>query len=135
MGKKTMKSRSALVIKLADLHDLLVDSTNMINHCFAFQMMNIVGAMFSVNIFSSFAMYRVFVQNDFHNAYNASIQYAWNVYFLLYGFFIVALASLMTRTGKFTAVLVHKAINYIDNDDDPIVDTVSELIKKMRVHN
>lgn len=123
--KKTKQSRSKLIIKLADLHDLLVDNIDKINHCFAFQMMNIVGGVFAINIFSTFAMYRVFVQNDYQNFYKASIQYFWNIYFLIYGFFIIALSSLMTRTGKKTAVLVHKAINYIDNDEDPTVDTVS----------
>jgi hypothetical protein len=37
---------------------------------------------------------------------------------------LVTLASLMTESGKFTAVLVHKAINYLDEDDDAI-DNVS----------
>lgn len=130
--KKTLKDRSRLVIKLADLHDLLVDNTSKINNVFALQMMNIVGGMFNINIFSTFAMYRVFVKHDFNNFYEASIQYAWNVYFLLYGCSIIVLSSLVTRTGKFTAVLVHKAINYIDNDDDPIVDTVSLSINDLK---
>lgn len=124
VSSKGGKSLAKIVMTLADLHDNLVDTTVKMNYCFSFQMMTIVGGMFCVNIFSTFAIYRVFVQNDFQNFYKASFQYGWNIYFLIYGFVIMAMASLMTRTGKFTAVLVHKAINFIDNDDDPIIDIV-----------
>lgn len=122
------KALAATVMKLADLHDSLVDASVKMNHCFSFQMVTVVAGTFCNNIFSTFAIYRVFVQNDYQNFYKASIQYAWNIYFLFYGFAIIALSSLMTRTGKYTAVMVHKAINFIDNDDDPIIDTV-RLIK------
>lgn len=124
--KKPTKHLPRLVMKLSDLHDNLVDVTTQLNYCFAFQMMNIVAGMFCTNIFSTFSIYRVFVRNDFKDFYNASVQYAWNIYFLAFGCCVLTLASLMTRTGKFTAVLVHKAINFIDDDDDPIVDYVSK---------
>lgn len=123
-AKQKSISLSHLVLKLADAHDSLVDVSMQINYCFAFQMMNVVAGMFCTNIFSTFAIYRVFVRKDFKDFYNASIQYAWNIYFVAYGVSILALSSLMTRTGKYTAVLVHKAINFIDDDDDPIVDYV-----------
>lgn len=115
---------SQLVLKLADQHDSLVDVTTQLNYCFAFQMMIVVAGIFGTNLFSTFAIYRVFVRKDFKNFYNACVQYAWNIYFLGYGVGILALTSLMTRTGKYTAVLVHKAINFIDDDDDPIIDYV-----------
>lgn len=63
--KWKVQSRSKIVVKLAELHDILVDNINIINHCFAFQMMNIVAGMFAINIFSTFAMYRVFVHMIF----------------------------------------------------------------------
>lgn len=125
-AKKSSTSLSHLVLKLSDAHDSLVDVSTQINYCFAFQMMNVVAGMFCSNIFSTFAIYRVFVRKDFKDFYNASIQYAWNIYFMTYGVGILALASLMTRTGKYTAVLVHKAINFIDDDDDPIIDYVRQ---------
>lgn len=140
--KSSYEARSKLLLKLADLHDGLVDSTKNTNDCFAFQIMTVVAGMFSINIvrhvvmniqykiyskilyFSTFAIYRVFVQNDVLSFSKASVQYAWNIYFLLYALGIIFLSSLMTRTGKFTAILVHKAINFLD-EDDPIVDRVS----------
>lgn len=64
------------------------------------------------------------MKNDLGQYQQALIQYCWNCYFLIYGFIIVSIASLVTRTGKYTAVLVHKAVNYIDDDDDPTIDYV-----------
>ena len=119
------KDLSNIVMKLADLHDNLVDVTVKMNSCFSTQTMNIIAGLFVINITSTFAMYRVFVQNNYENFNSAVIQYAWNIYILLGGFSVISLSSLMTRTGKFTAVLVHKAINFIDDDDDPIIDYVS----------
>lgn len=40
-----------IVAKLADEHDSLVDIVNGFNHCFSFQLMNDVAAMFLTNIF------------------------------------------------------------------------------------
>lgn len=114
-----------LVLKLADLHDSLVDATVQLNQCFAFQMMNLIAVIFCNNIFATFAIYRVFVRHDYNKFYQAIIQYGWNMYFLVYGMGIVTLGSLLTRTGKYTAVLCHKAINYIEDDEDPIIDYVS----------
>jgi hypothetical protein len=123
-GKRSTKHLPQLVLKLADIHDSLVDITRTLNHCFSLQMMNVVAGLFVTNIFSTFAIYRVFVRDDTKQLYNASVQYAWNIYFVSYGVWIITLASLMTRTGKFSAVLVHKAMNFISDDDDPVVDYV-----------
>lgn len=123
--KKSSKVLIKLVLKLADLHDFLVDGTTHLNTCFAFQMMNIIAGMFAVNIFGTFAIYRVFVRNDFNTFYRAVVQYSWNIYFLCFGFGVISLASLLTRTGKLTAVLVHKAINYIEDENDQSIDYVS----------
>lgn len=114
-----------IVIKLADLHDGLVDIVNSFNFCFAFTLMNVVASMFLTDIFSIFAMYRVFVRFDYSQWELAVIQFVWNFYFLMFGFVVVTLGSLVTRTGKYTAVLVHKAVNYIVDDDDPVIDIVS----------
>lgn len=123
--RKPSKIKKKIVMKLADMHDSLVDATSQLNYCFAFQTLNIVAGIFITNIFSTFAIYRVFVRQDFINFYRAVVQYAWNIFFLIIGLVTVAMASILTRTGKFTAVLVHKAINCIDDDDDPIIDYVS----------
>lgn len=122
--QKPSKSLSKLVMKLAEMHDSLADVTDRVNFCFAFQMLNIVGSLFCNNLFSTFAIYRVFVREDFQHLYTSSVHFAWNVYFMSFAFVIIALSSLMTRTGKFTAVLVHKAINYVEVEDDPIIDYV-----------
>lgn len=114
-----------IVAKLADLHDSLVDIVNCFNHCFAFTLMNVIAGMFMTDIFSIFAIYRVFVRFDYSQWELAVIQYSWNLYFLAYGFIVVLLGSLVTRTGKYTAVLVHKAVNYVVDDDDPVIDVVS----------
>jgi hypothetical protein len=70
--KKSLKVYQKLVLKLADLHDSLVDATVTLNHCFAFQMMNLVAIIFCGNIFATFSIYRVFVRNDFDNFYRGS---------------------------------------------------------------
>ena len=119
------KDLSNIVMKLAGLHDNLVDVTVKMNSCFSTQMMNIIAALFVINITSTFAIYRVFVENNYENFHSAVIQYIWNTYFLVFGSSIISLSSLMTRTGKFTAVLVHKAINFVEDEDDPIIDYVS----------
>jgi hypothetical protein len=123
--KKSFKVYKKLVLKLADLHDSLVDATVQLNKCFSLQMMNLVAVIFCTNIFATFSIYRVFVRDDHKNFYRGVVQYSWNVYFMLYGLGIVSLSSLLTRTGKYTAVLCHKAINYIEDDEDPIIDYVS----------
>lgn len=123
-GKK-FENLSEIVMKLADLHDVLVDATVEMNKCFSLQMMNVIAGLFMINITSTFAIYRVFVQNDDANFNNAILQYAWNIYFLYYLLSVISLTSAMTRNGKFTAVLVHKAINFTDDVDDPIIDYVS----------
>lgn len=70
------------------------------------------------------------MKNDYGQYERALIQYCWNVYFLIYGMVIVSLASLVTRTGKYAAVLVHKAVNYIEDDDDPVIDSVRTIFKE-----
>lgn len=116
---------SKIVMKLADLHDSLVEGSIKLNNCFSIEMMNVMAGLFLINITSTFAIYRVFVQDDFDNYSRALVQYAWSVYFAFYGVAFLSLSSLMTRTGKYTAVLIHKAINFIEDDEDPIIDYVS----------
>lgn len=123
--KASQKSCIKIVLKLADLHDSLVDATIEMNRCFSFQMMNTVAVIFCSNIFTTFAIYRVFVRNDYNNFYRAVVQYGWNLYFMFFGLGIVSLGSLLTRAGKHTAVLCHKAINYIEDDEDVVIDYVS----------
>lgn len=122
--RKISKHHSRMIYKIAALHDSLADSTRKFNRCFAFQMISSIGAMFCINIFSTFAIYRVFVRSDYVNFYKASTQYAWNIHFFFYGIAMITVSSLVTRAGKNTAVLVHKAINFIDDDEDPVIDAV-----------
>lgn len=133
--KTSRQSFSNLLMKLADFHDSLVDSTVKLNNCFSLQMMNITAGFFIMNITSTFAIYRVFVKDDVQNFNNAVIQYAWNIYLMFFVIYLIALSSLMTRTGKYTAVLIHKAINFIDDDDDPIIDYVSFINQSVKGSN
>lgn len=48
---KSSETLCKIVAKLADEHDSLVDIVNGFNHCFSFQLMNDVAAMFLTNIF------------------------------------------------------------------------------------
>ncbi|KAG5669291.1 hypothetical protein PVAND_017181 [Polypedilum vanderplanki] len=130
--QKPSKVLCKIIAKLADLHDTLVDIVGSFNSCFTFQLMNVIAAMFMTNIFSIFAIYRVFVRYDYGQYERAIIQYAWNCYFLLYGLAIITLASLVTRTGKYTAVIVHKAVNYIFDDDDPVIDYLKMFSQQMQ---
>lgn len=131
--RKISRHHCKMIYKIASLHDILVDSTMRFNRCFSFQLFSAVGSMFCINIFSTFAIYRVFVQSDYVNFYKSCIQYAWNIYFAAYGLSLITLCSLITRAGKYTAVLVHKAINYIDDDDDPVIDAVSFYFSIYRI--
>jgi hypothetical protein len=124
MKRKISKHHSRMIYQIAAMHDSLADSTRKFNRCFAFQMISSIGTMFCINIFSTFAIYRVFVRNDYMNFYKACTQYAWNLYFMCYGLALITISSLVTRAGKNTAALVHKAINFIDDDDDPVIDAV-----------
>ncbi|CRK86898.1 CLUMA_CG000720, isoform A [Clunio marinus] len=110
-----------VILKLGELHDKLVDFIMIINSLFSILLINLFGNIFLSNVLSLFAMYRIFFGHDQENYYNGMIQFLWNVYFMTLTICFIALCSLMTRTGKSTAVLVHKAINYIDNDNDPII--------------
>lgn len=77
---------------------------------------------FLFNIFSIFSLYRIFVRQNFSHIIEAIVQSAWNLYFYFYCFAIITLSSMLTRSGKFSAVLCHKAINY--SNDDSIIDHV-----------
>jgi hypothetical protein len=117
-----------IIGRLGDYHDTLVDIIVAFNSCFSFQLMIVIAGMFMTNIFSIFAIYRVFVRYDYSQYERSIIQFTWNVYFLLYGLAIISLASLVTRIGKYTAVLVHKAVNFISDDDDPVIDYVRNYL-------
>lgn len=139
-SKKTLKPKD-LIIKLADLHDSLLDSVVKVNNCFAFQVnvflepisfinlifqiMMCLASYFVFNIFNLFGIYRIFVRENLSTLFESSIQSAWNFYFLSLCFLVITLCSLLTRSGKFSAVLCHKAINY--SDDDSIVGNVSDF--------
>ncbi|XP_070504866.1 putative gustatory receptor 28b [Chironomus tepperi] len=131
-NQKSSEVLCKIVAKLADLHDTLVDIVGSFNYCFSFTLMHVVASTFLTDIFSIFAIYRVFVRYDYSQWEAAVIQYVWNLYFLIYGFIIVMLGSLVTRTGKYTAVLVHKAVNYIYDDDDPIIDVLKMFSQQMQ---
>jgi len=91
-------------------------------------MLEITG-IFCFNLFSNFALYRVMVRQSYGTLNEAIVQYGWNIYFFAYGFIIIAMGSLLTRTGKYAAVLAHKAINY--SNDDSIIDHV-KFIARLR---
>ena len=117
-----VKVQKLIIMKLADLHDNLIDLVNNLNHCCSMQIMSAFLAIFLTNIFSTFAIYRVTVRKDYSSFYQATFQYIWNVYFFLFAITIITITSLLTKTGKYTAVLVHKAINYSSNDS--VIDYV-----------
>lgn len=77
---------------------------------------------FLFNIFSIFSLYRIFVRQNYTHFIEAIVQSSWNLYFYFYCFAIITLSSMLTRSGKFSAVLCHKAINY--SNDDSIIDHV-----------
>lgn len=79
-------------------------------------------AAFLFNIFSTFSLYRIVVRQDYSNINESIIQSSWNLYFYLYCFVTISFASWLTRNGKYSAVLCHKAINYSNNDS--IIDHV-----------
>ena len=120
------KVQRKIIIKLADLHDSLVEIVNAINHCFSIQIMSAFLGIVLNNIFSTFAVYRVTVRKDYSSFYQACVQYAWNIYFFIYAIVIIIFASMLTKTAKYSAVLVHKAINYCR--DDSVIEYVGIII-------
>lgn len=117
------KIQRKIIIKLADLHDSLVEIVNDINHCFSMQIMSAFLGIVLNNIFGTFAIYRVTVRKDNSSFYQAWVQYAWNIYFFIYAIVIIIFASMLTKTAKYSAVLVHKAINYCR--DDSVIEYVT----------
>lgn len=97
------KVQRKIIIKLADLHDSLVEIVNALNHCFAMQIMSAFLGIVLNNIFSTFAVYRVAVRKDYSSFYQACVQYAWNIYFFIYAIVIIIFASMLTKTAKYSA--------------------------------
>lgn len=83
------------------------------------------GSCFLFNIFNIFTVYKISVRQDhvLDHIIDVTIQTMWNVYFSFYCFMTIVVSSAVTSSGKFTAVLCHRAINY--SEDDTIIDRVS----------
>lgn len=80
------------------------------------------GSGFLFNIFNIFTIYKIFVRENYEHITEAIIQSSWNGYFSFYCFITIVVSSAVTRSGKFSAVLCHRAINY--SDDDSIINCV-----------
>lgn len=137
---------SVIVIKIADLHDLLCDIVGEINVCFAFQVkflefksgkvqkffflqiMMCFASCFLFNVFSLFGLYRIIVRDDTSSIIETTIQLSANSYYFSLCLIVMTFCSLLTRSGKYSAVLCHKAINY--SNDDSII----EHVRKRFVH-
>lgn len=89
------------------------------------------GSFFLINIFSIFTLYTIYVRQNYEHVIEAIIQLSWNVYSLLCCFVTVFVSSLVTRTGKVSAVLCHRAINY--SDDNSIIDHV-RIVYLLKTH-
>lgn len=85
-------------------------------------MMMCFASCFSFNIFSLFGLYRILVRDDPSSILETTIQCSWNFYYFALCLIIITLCSLLTRGGKYSAVLCHKAINY--SNDDSIIEHV-----------
>lgn len=71
---------------------------------------------FMFNIMSSFTVYWVYSRKEFRYMAEAGSQLIWNIYFYFFCFVIISLSSWLSQSGKSSAVLCHKAINYSFND-------------------
>lgn len=71
------------------------------------------------------------IRQDESQYYNALIQYVWNIYNLIFIIKIITMASLTTRSGKYSAVLVHKSINY--STDESVIENVSFVAFRINV--
>jgi hypothetical protein len=81
-------------------------------------MMSIASA-FLFNIFNLFGLYRIFVRENLSAYIESIIQTACNVYFMSLCLIVISFSSFVTQSGKYTAILCHKAINY--SDDESII--------------
>lgn len=114
-----------IAIKIAHLHDKLNDVLAIINRNFSTEVMMIVASIFLKNIFCIFGIYRMFARNDFSNMKILTIQIVWNIYFYAYCIAVNVLCDKLTKSGKFSAVLCHKVVNF--SDDSPTIERVSLL--------
>ncbi|CRK86897.1 CLUMA_CG000719, isoform A [Clunio marinus] len=121
-----------MVLKLAELHDNLTESLLFINENLGFTMLNITAFTVSGSIFSIFSLYRMIVRNELQYFNLALMNNLCCGYFFIFLVVMIACCSLLTKTGKYAAILVHNVIAYIDDYDDPIIDYFQkELILKL----
>ncbi|GAB0089704.1 hypothetical protein DMENIID0001_042920 [Sergentomyia squamirostris] len=110
-----------IIETLTKLHDCLNDSVGMANGYFALPMLITLSCVFANIVVTVFTVYKMLVKDhtyeDFWSGIVYGIDCGFYVFFLVV---VVAISSDLTYQGKYTAVLVHKAISR--NEDASIAE-------------
>uniref|UniRef100_A0A7G3A9J3 Gustatory receptor n=1 Tax=Lutzomyia longipalpis TaxID=7200 RepID=A0A7G3A9J3_LUTLO len=107
----TNDNQAKLVKHVTSAHDKLNDIVAQINSCYAFQVMIYMVTSFVNMIHGFFAFYRLCYKVVPGYEFLGYLNVMWILYYSSYLAGVIVMSSLVTREGKRTAVLVHKAIN------------------------
>lgn len=109
---KALEAKQQLIIELARLYDLLMETLDFVNHCFSTLIAIYVAAILILNLFCLFEIYSLTTKQDKLSYGYCLINNLWNCIYTLFMICIVCACSLTTRQGQHTSVLLHKALHY-----------------------
>ncbi|XP_055694891.1 putative gustatory receptor 28b [Lutzomyia longipalpis] len=120
---------SLLVTKFATLHDYISDATELTSLCFSFQAMIFTGLCFVYNVFIIFSAFRVWT--NFNEEFFGLVIGNFHWSFITYGFVLgeIYVAHNVTKLGKYTAILAHKAINR--TKDESSIDKLRQMANQI----
>ncbi|XP_037040848.1 putative gustatory receptor 28b [Bradysia coprophila] len=113
--KVTNKASNLLanIMKLAELHDKLNTILDLVNKCYSIQAMFAFAVSFTFVVFSFFGIYRGWTTNTGNNEQFllSVVLTMWASYYMFFVMNVLWAGQSSKSEGKFTAVLVHRAIN------------------------
>uniref|UniRef100_A0A240SY24 Gustatory receptor n=1 Tax=Lutzomyia longipalpis TaxID=7200 RepID=A0A240SY24_LUTLO len=128
---KTSSDEScSFITTLSKLHDSLNDSVSLANGYFALPMLIALTCVFADIVVTIFTIYCVFTRSHAVEDFWTSMIYGFDC--LFYSFFVlivITIASDLTFQGKFTATLIHKAINR--TEDAKVAEKLKEWSLQM----
>ncbi|GAB0089714.1 hypothetical protein DMENIID0001_043060 [Sergentomyia squamirostris] len=129
LDDKEKSNPSLLVTKFATLHDYMSDASELTSLCYAFQAMIFTGLCFVYNVFIIFSIFRVWMYYSDHFLGLVIGQAHWA--FITSGFAIgeIYVAHNVTKLGKYTAILAHKAINL--STDASSIDKLKQMANQI----
>lgn len=83
-------------------------------------------SIFLYSLFCFFSTYRLFTNKE-SNYKQTFLIILWTIYFSIYNVASFVIASMTTWSGKYTSILIHKAINFCNCEE--LIDTVGGTLK------